>query len=184
MPPSRIARRIASSRVTDAAPAAGGSRLHLPIHLRWGDLDAFNHVNNTSMLKLLEEARVRAFWQPGAGESAPSTAVLDSGLHSGVLTLIARQEIEYLAPVPYQRHPLDVQLWFGKLGGSSIEVCYEVYSPLETSGTDGAQTLYARATTVVVKTDAATGRPVRLSAEEREAWQPFTGEPIIYTHRR
>ena len=33
-----------------------GPRLHIPIHLRWGDLDAFNHVNNTSMLKLLEEA--------------------------------------------------------------------------------------------------------------------------------
>ena len=27
-------------------------RLHVPIPLRWGDLDAFNHVNNTSMLKL------------------------------------------------------------------------------------------------------------------------------------
>lgn len=169
---------------TPSAPVARGSRLHIPIHLRWGDLDAFNHVNNTSMLKLLEESRVRAFWRPGAGESAPPTAVLDSGLHSGVLTLIARQEIEYLAPVPYQRHPLDVQLWFGKLGGSSIEVCYEVYSPRETADSHGAQTLYARATTVVVKTDAGTGRPLRLSAEERLAWQPFTGDPIVYSHRR
>ena len=159
-------------------------RLHIPIHLRWGDLDAFNHVNNTSMLKLLEEARVRAFWQPQPGEDAPSTAVLDSSLHSGVLTLIARQEIEYLAPVPYQRHPLDVQLWFGKLGGSSIEVCYEVCSPRETAGENGEQSVYARATTVVVKVDAATGRPMRLSAEERAAWVPFVDEPIVYAHRR
>ena len=83
-----------------------GERLHIPIHLRWGDLDAFNHVNNTSMLKLLEEARVRAFWRPGEGEHGPSTAVLSSGLDAGVITLVARQEIEYLAPVPYQRHPL------------------------------------------------------------------------------
>jgi acyl-CoA thioester hydrolase len=99
-----------------------GPRLHIPIHLRWGDLDAFNHVNNTSMLKLLEEARVRAFWRAGPGEEAPTTAVLDSGIDEGVLTLIARQEIEYLAPVPYQRRPLEVQMWFGKLGGSSVEV--------------------------------------------------------------
>lgn len=150
---------------------------------RWRDLDAFNHVNNTSMLKLLEESRVRAFWTPAAGEQAPSTAVLSSGLHSGVLTLVARQEIEYLAPVPYQRDPLDVQMWFGKLGGSSIEVCYEVCSPRETAGETG-QTVYARATTVVVKVDAATGRPLRLSAEERAAWEPYLGEPIAYDHRR
>lgn len=158
-------------------------RLHVPIHLRWGDLDAFNHVNNTSMLKLLEEARVRAFWAPAVGESAPPTAVLDSGLHSGVLTLIARQEIEYLLPVPYQREPLDVQLWFGRLGGSSIDVCYEVCSPLSTAG-DGGQAIYARATTVVVKVDAESGRPVRLSPQEREAWAPYLGAPLAYGHRR
>ncbi|MGN8552680.1 UNVERIFIED_CONTAM: acyl-CoA thioesterase [Microbacterium sp. SLM126] len=172
--------------MTDIADDPGrdrGRRLHLPIHLRWGDLDAFNHVNNTSMLKLLEEARVRAFWLPQPGEDAPDTAVLESSIHSGVLTLIARQEIEYLAPVPYQRHPLDVQMWFGKLGGSSIEVCYDVCSPVETAG-DGGQTLYARATTVVVKVDAESGRPLRLSATERDAWSPYLGEPIEYAHRR
>ena len=167
---------------SEVAAAGGGRRLHVPIHLRWGDLDAFNHVNNTSMLKLLEEARVRAFWLPEPGEQAPPTAVLDSSIFSGMLTLIARQEIEYLAPVPYQRHPLDVQMWFGKLGGSSIEVCYEVLSPIET-GTDG-QKLYARATTVIVKVDAESGRPLRLSAEERAAWDPYLGEPIVYSHRR
>ncbi len=164
-------------------PVVGGGRLHLPIHLRWGDLDAFNHVNNTSMLKLLEEARVRAFWLPRAGETAPRTAVIDSSILSGVLTLIARQEIEYLAPVPYQRDPLDVQMWFGKLGGSSIEVCYEVCSPIETA-IGGAQTVYARATTVVVKVDAGTGKPLRLSADERAAWAPYVGKPIDYAHRR
>ncbi|MFD5214996.1 acyl-CoA thioesterase [Microbacterium sp. NPDC058345] len=154
-------------------------RLHIPIQLRWGDLDAFNHVNNTSMLKLLEEARVRAFWKPAPGEQAPSTAVLDSGIAHGLLTLIARQEIEYLAPVPYQRHPLDVQLWFGKLGGSSIEVCYEVHDHPGSA----EPMLYARATTVIVLVDAATGRPVRLSAEMRAAWEPLVGEPLAY-HRR
>lgn len=158
-------------------------RLHIPIHLRWGDLDAFNHVNNTSMLKLLEEARVRAFWRPSPGEDAPDTAVLDSSIRSGVLTLIARQEIEYMAPVPYQRHPLDVQMWFARLGGSSVEVCYEVKSPVETLAAGAEQTLYARATTVVVKVDAATGRPLRLSTLERQAWTRYVGEPIVYAHR-
>jgi len=166
-----------------SAVAAGGQRLHIPIPLRWGDLDAFNHVNNTAMLKLLEEARVRAFWQPDPGEDAPSTAVLESGLHTGVLTLIARQEIEYYAPVPYGRHPLDVQLWFSKLGGSSIDVCYDVCSPVETATPDAPQSVYARALTVVVKVDAASGSPLRLSAAERAAWKPFLGPPPAFTHR-
>ena len=155
------------------------TRLHVPIHLRWGDLDAFNHVNNTSMLKLLEEARVRAFWRPGSGESAPDTAVIETGIDAGLLTLIARQEIEYLQPVPYQRNPLDVQLWFGKLGGSSVEVCYEVFSPRD----GGEQTLYARSSAMLVMVDAASGRPVRLTDEQRAAWSPYLGDRIEYAHR-
>lgn len=163
--------------MTESSPP---ERLHVPIHLRWGDLDAFNHVNNTSMLKLLEEARVRAFWRPGAGEEGPPTAVLDSGVEHGVLTLIARQEIEYLRPVPYQRQPLDVQMWFGSLGGSSMEVCYEVFSP----AADAEQELYARSTAIVVMVDAATGRPRRIDDEQRGAWGPYVGEPIVYGRRR
>ncbi|WP_314647306.1 thioesterase family protein [uncultured Microbacterium sp.] len=156
-----------------------GRRLHIPIQLRWGDLDAYNHVNNTSMLKLLEEARVRAFWRPGPGEEAPDTAVLDSGIDEGALTLIARQEIEYLAPVPYQRRPLEVQMWFGKLGGSSVEVCYEVHNdPAATT-----RVVYARSTAVIVLVDARTGRPMRLTAEMREAWEPLLGPSIVYAHR-
>ena len=158
---------------------AGTKRLHIPIHLRWGDLDAFNHVNNTSMLKLLEEARVRAFWKPEPGEQAPSTAVLESGIDQGVLTLIARQEIEYLAPVPYQRRPLEVQMWFGKLGGSSVEVCYEVHN----DPASAERVVYARSTAVIVLVDAVTARPTRISAEMRAAWEPYVGAPIVYLHR-
>lgn len=157
-------------------------RLHIPIPLRWGDLDAFNHVNNATMLRLLEEARIRAFWAPSPGESAPSTAVLDSASDADSLTLVARQEIVYLAPVPYGRHPIDVQMWFGRLGGSSVDVWYEVCSPVETSG-EGGQTVYARAMTVVVKVDRRTGKPARLTDRERDAWAPYIGEPLQLASR-
>ena len=83
-------------------------------------------------------------------------SVLDGG---GTLRpSIARQEIEYLRPVPYSSDPLDVQLWFGKIGGSSVEVCYEVCSPARRAA---AQELYARASAVVVMVDAATGQARR-----------------------
>ena len=156
--------------------------MHVPIHLRWGDLDALGHVNNTSMLKLLEEARLRAFWKPddgGAGEELPPTAVFDMSVLEGGgsrATLVARQEIEYLRPVPYGHRPLDVQMWIGRIGGSSVEVCFEVFSP---AGAEPQQ-LYARSSAVVVLVDTATGRPTRLSASERDAWTPLLGEPIRY----
>lgn len=156
------------------------TRLHVPIPLRWGDLDAFNHVNNASMLKLLEEARVRVFWIPTLdSEEVPPTAVIDASLEAETLTLVAHQEIEYLAPIPYQREPLDIQLWMGKIGGASLQVAYEVYSPLG----GASQTLYARASTTVVMVDAKTLKPRRISDVERAAWEPFLEDPIEFSRR-
>lgn len=158
------------------------TRVHIPIHRRWGDLDALGHVNNTSMLKLLEEARLRAFWKSEDPADQAPTAVFDAGVLEGggpVATLIARQEIEYLAPVPYEHRPLDVQLWLGRLGGSSAEVCYEVYSP---AGTE-PQVLYARASAVVVLVDTQTGRPTRLPEQVRQAWIDYVEEPIRFSRR-
>lgn len=167
----------------DSGPTTvGPEKVHVPIQLRWGDLDALGHVNNTSMLKLLEEARLRAFWwSDDEGEALP-TAVFDmSVLESGGerATLVARQEIEYLRPVPYTQRPLDVRLWVGAMGGSSADICFEVYSP----ASDVEPVLYARATAVVVLVDTASGRPIRWSPAERDAWMPFTGDPIEYRRR-
>ena len=162
-------------------------RLHVPIRLRWSDLDAYGHVNNAEMLRLLEEARIHAFWVTedavgGEPEQAvgASTAVLDGRPGASTLTLIARQEVEYLAQVPYLRQPLDIQLWIGRMGGASLEVSYEVRSP------EGAVpvVLYARAATTLVLVDAASGRPRRINDRERAAWTPYLGEPVVFAKRR
>jgi acyl-CoA thioester hydrolase len=160
-------------------------RLHVPIKLRWSDLDAYGHVNNAEMLRLLEEARIEAFWVTddsgqGSGDAVGgSTAVLDGRPGADTLTLIARQEIEYLAPIPYLRQPLDVQLWLGRLGGASLEVCYEVWSP---EGTEPA-TLYSRAATTIVLVDATTQRPRRINERERAAWTPYLEDPVAFAKR-
>ncbi|MFZ2964516.1 MAG: thioesterase family protein, partial [Rhodoglobus sp.] len=54
-------------------------RLHLPVTLRWSDLDAYGHVNNAEMLRLLEEARMQAFWRSEQPENDLPTAVLEAG---------------------------------------------------------------------------------------------------------
>lgn len=157
-------------------------RLQVPTPLRWSDLDAYGHVNNARMLSLLEEARIQAFWvSDDTSEHAvgATTAVLDASPGANTITLIARQEVEYLAPIPYQRQPLDIELWIGHIGGASLDVCYEVFSPTDVE----PRVLYTRAVTTIVIVDAATERPRRISEAERDAWEPYTEDPIAFRRR-
>lgn len=164
------------------------TRLHAPIPLRWSDFDAYGHVNNAEMLRLFEEARIHAFWVTDEGDGIPdvdtlgtplTTRVLDGRPGADTLTLIARQEIEYLLPVPYMSKPIDVQLWLGRLGGASLEVCYEVHAPVGSP----KDALYARASTTIVLVDAVSQRPRRITPLERAAWQPYVEEPVAFSRR-
>jgi acyl-CoA thioester hydrolase len=154
-------------------------RLHVPIRLRWSDLDAYGHVNNAAILTLLEEARIAVFWNlEGLDPDAPlPTAVIDASAGATTYTLIARQGVEYLVPIPYLRQPLDVQTWIGGLGGASIEVCYEVCSPQDAE----PFTVYARASSAIVLVDAATTKARRMTDDERAAWSPYLDEPVVFT---
>jgi acyl-CoA thioester hydrolase len=156
------------------------TRIHIPIRLRWSDFDAYAHVNNAEMLRLLEEARIEAFWRPdpGAAESRP-TAVIDARPGAATISLIARQEVEYLAPIPYQRSPIEVELWIGNLGGASFQICYEVYSP---EGVE-PRVLYTVASTTLVMVDAASGRPSRIPDELRELFAPYVEAPVSFGKR-
>ncbi|WP_174520403.1 acyl-CoA thioesterase [Curtobacterium ammoniigenes] len=157
------------------------ARLHVPVRLRWSDIDAYGHVNNSAMLRLLEEARILAFWAPDADETPEPgeypAPVIDGRPGSGTLTVIAGQRLEYLASIPYFRRPLDVQLWFGRLGGASLDVSYEVCSPAGVT----PPVLYTRASTTLVLVDAATERPRRLSDAERAACEPWIDEPVVFS---
>ena len=45
--------------MTDAVTSSvGPTIISLPIAVRWGDLDAFNHVNNAAFLVYAQEARL------------------------------------------------------------------------------------------------------------------------------
>jgi acyl-CoA thioester hydrolase len=156
-------------------------RIPVQIPLRWSDFDAYAHVNNAEMLRILEEARIQALWRPDDGtvDAAP-TAVMDVRPGADTLALIARQEIEYLVPIPYMRAPLDIEMWAGGIGGASIDVCYEVFSPIGVE----PRVLYTRAATTVVMVSATTNAPTRVPAELREAWSRYAEEPVAFTKRR
>lgn len=162
-------------------------RLHIPISLRWSDLDAYQHVNNVEMLDLLQEARIEAFWRREDVVDPLPTAVVESGPDAKTHTFVAHQEIEYLRPLPYTRRPVLVEMWLGRVGGAAIQVCYEVHDgapdvPL-TAGDPLGGTPYARATTTLVLVDAATGAPRRISEDERAAWEPYVDIPPKFRRR-
>ncbi len=178
--------------------------LEIKVPLRWADIDGYQHVNNAAMLTLLEEARIAAFWasdvvaeDPGdgagvaegaggtgegddaeardAGHPARRTALLEAGPGASTLTLIARQEVEYLLPIEYTRVPLTIRMWISHIGGASIDVSYEVLL---------GEVVHAIAVTAIVLVDAATGRPRRVTAAEREAWARHVAPPVEFRHRR
>lgn len=154
------------------------ARLNIAVPLRWSDFDAYAHVNNAEMLRLLEEARIEAFWRPDAGEGS-ATAVLDARLGADTITLIARQEVEYLAPIPYMRAPIDIEMWIGRIGGASLELGYEIYSPEGVA----PRILFTRAATTLVMVEASTGKPRRIPEELRAAWAPYVEEPVRFSKR-
>ncbi len=118
----------------------------IQVPLRWVDLDAQGHVNNAIIADYLQEARVR-FLLEGA-----NSALLGNG------TLVVGHQVEYLAPVEFRNDPVEVRLWVGDVGASRFTIGYEVVQ---------AGVVAARARTVLCIFDFATGRPRRMTADER-----------------
>lgn len=150
-------------------------KLTVPITLRWSDIDAYSHVNNAELLRILEEARIHAFWA-SSDPDRPETAILDATPGSETATLIARLEIEYLRQIPYQRQPLQISMWISHLGGASLDLCYEV-------GNHAGTEKYAHALTTIVMADARTQKPRRITAEERAVWEPLLGPAPKFRRR-
>jgi acyl-CoA thioester hydrolase len=125
--------------------------------MRWSDMDAYGHVNNVVFLTYLEEARVDMLFVNAGSDTA--TEKLASGV------VVARHEIDYLAPLVFRPEPVAIDLWLTKLGVSSFTIAYEVL--------DDGGPVYVRASTVMVPYDVKAERPRRVSDAEREALERF-----------
>ncbi|TDC66386.1 acyl-CoA thioesterase [Micromonospora sp. KC207] len=125
--------------------------------LRWSDLDAYGHVNNSRFLTLYEEARVALMFAGGRAWGVGSFA-------DGVV--IRRHEVDYLRPVDYalgrataeSAPTVRIELWVEEIRVSRFTVAYELY--------DG-DTLASTARSVLVPFDLAAQRPRRITDEER-----------------
>jgi acyl-CoA thioester hydrolase len=75
-------------------------------YVRWGDLDAFGHVNNATYLVYAQEARFA--WS------------------KMIEMVVARAEVDFLAPIYVGDIYLDIEIWVNKIGTSSFGVTYEM----------------------------------------------------------
>jgi acyl-CoA thioester hydrolase len=156
-----------ADRTGAAEPPAERYRADVP--LRWSDMDAYGHVNNVQFLRLLEDARVIGF-QEWFGRDR---SLVDEGV------LVARHEIEYLAPLEFRIAPIAVDMWATRIGGAGFDLAYEVRDP-----EDIGDTLYARAETTLVLYNFKTARPRRIAGDERAILQRHEGEPVPFRWRR
>ncbi|QIL20344.1 thioesterase family protein [Thermomonas sp. HDW16] len=120
-----------------------------PIPLRWSDMDAFNHVNNSRYLTFLEQARIEWFETIGepwvTEDSAPVVASA---------TLNFKRPIEYPAEV-------FVELFTEKLGNSSVVIGHRIVDA------DGG--LHCDGSVVAVWIDRHSSKPTPLPAGVRRA---------------
>ncbi|CAN2184559.1 FcbC Predicted thioesterase [Candidatus Nanopelagicaceae bacterium] len=108
-------------------------------YVRWGDLDAFGHVNNATYLVYAQEARFA--WS------------------KMIEMVVARAEVDFIAPIYTGDIYIDVEIWVNKIGNSSFGLTYEMKNGDE---------LLARIKTVQVTVSMDTKKSRPLKDSERE----------------
>ena len=108
-------------------------------YVRWGDLDAFGHVNKSAYLVYAQEARYA--W----------SKMLEM--------VVARAEVDFIAPIYAGDLYLDIEIWVNKIGNSSFGLTYEMKNGDE---------LVARVKTVQVTVAMDTKKSRPINDAERE----------------
>lgn len=136
----------------------------ITLHLRWGDMDINKHVNNVQFARLFEEARVRSMsvWFDGRAWGA-------GAFH------IARQEIEFVAPLLYSTEPSTARVWISRVGTSSFDFGAE----LRDSG--GDLKAFCETTCVTVNSETGTSRPI--PEEVRDLLRSKLADPVPFRRR-
>ena len=137
-----------------AAPAPPRVHVHTSQQaVRWGDMDALGHVNNTLYFRYMEQARSEWIHERVEG----------GGEDPGQGTVLVQATCDFLAPLTYPSS-LEVRMYLGEPGRSSCMTYYEI----ATSGR-----LCATGTAKIVWVDMATGKsspiPARVAALARTA---------------
>jgi len=112
------------------------------IPIRWGDMDAMGHVNNTVYFRYMEQARISWF----------DTLVPEEEAWKSTGIVIANASCNFKRAINYPG-TVEVQVFAASPGGSSVQTFYELSIGGE---------LYADGAATVVFIDMARQKPVRI----------------------
>jgi acyl-CoA thioester hydrolase len=134
-------------------PASGARRLvHVEaIPMRWGDMDAMGHVNNTVYFRYMEQARIAWF----------DRLMPERGARGGLGIVVVSSACNFRKPLAYPG-TVEVKLFVGAPGGSSVPTFYELRL---------ADQLYADGDATVVFIDLHSQKPVRIPERIRSLLQ-------------
>ena len=118
--------------------------------VRWRDLDAFNHVNNSNFLTYLEEARLQ--WLQHVRDWFDEAS----------MPVLAASELQYRRPIPWPAS-LHIELRCTRLGSSSMTIAHRIVDAGD------PDCLYCDGSVVMVWMNPATGKPVPLPPSIRAA---------------
>ena len=118
---------------------------HQPIH--WGEMDAFNHLNNVVYYRYAESARIGYLQALGMFDGS-------------MVTVLAQSSCQYLRPVTYP-DTLLLGVRCQRLGNTSIVIEYRYYSTAQAA-------IVATADAVIVRLDSGGKDKLPWTTEERE----------------
>ena len=121
------------------------------IEIRWGDMDAMGHVNNTVYFRYMEQARIGWFESlVPRGEAWRSMGIV-----------IVNASCNFKKPINYPG-TVEVKVFVGEPGGSSLATYYELHVENH---------LYADGAATVVFVDAQKQKPLRIPDHVRKLLQ-------------
>jgi acyl-CoA thioester hydrolase len=129
-----------------------GKLMHVErIPIRWGDMDAMGHLNNTVYFRFMEQARIGWF-----------DSLLPRGeAWNAAGIVIANASCNFKRPINYPG-TVEVRLSVGAPGGSSVPTFYELLVDEE---------IHADGEATVVFIDMQRQKPIRIPQNIREALQ-------------
>lgn len=142
------------------------TRHQTQLQIRWGDMDAYQHVNNVSYAAYVQEARARLF--------AFHLRDTDARTLLGTL-VVAKLRIQWRRQLLDRPAPLLATTWFSSIRAASITV------ECELGDLDPRDGPYCTASTVLTPYDFAAERIRRLTEAEVGALKEFLEPGVCAT---
>lgn len=133
------------------------------IPIQWGEMDAFNHVNNVVYIRWCETARIELFRKIWGDRGINMKEILEG---NGIGPILANFNVNYKIPISYPDNVI-IQTRVAQIGNTSFNVEHQVFT--EKMG----NSVVAEASSVVVMLNYKTGEKFNLNSSMKLKLEQF-----------